>query len=224
MTSAPLVQEPPDNPDTLSRLPRTGPAPLYLPRSVLRGRLTIPDADRVRGIAIRAGSGSGKSVFLGRVLCFQSLLRFVPQVVLDPHGPLVDNILLAVGMLPLEVRQRLWPRVKLIDMSGKGPHVVSFPLLYRLQGEGLRDVADRVLETFRKLDPHLQGASIQGWNALVSIGRPVLMVLAALDEPISEAESLLRQPDIWEERLNEACRRLRKCSPPSPSCARKSCS
>lgn len=213
MTSAPLVQEPPDNPDTLSRLPRTGPAPLYLPRSVLRGRLTIPDADRVRGIAIRAGSGSGKSVFLGRVLCFQSLLRFVPQVVLDPHGPLVDNILLAVGMLPLEVRQRLWPRVKLIDMSGKGPHVVSFPLLYRLQGEGLRDVADRVLETFRKLDPHLQGASIQGWNALVSIGRPVLMVLAALDEPISEAESLLRQPDIWEERLNEACRRHPEVQP-----------
>ena len=207
MTTALAKAGPPDEPSQVSRILRAGPAPLHLPRSALRGRLTIPDADRVRGIAIRAGSGSGKSVFLGRVLCFQSLLRFVPQIVLDPHGPLVDNFLLAIGMLPIEVRERLWPRVLQVDMSGKGVRVVSFPLLYRLPGEGLRDVADRVLETFRKLDPHLQGASIQGWNALVSIGRPVLMILAALDEPVSEAESLIRRPAAWVGRLDEACRR-----------------
>jgi len=188
-------------------LPHPEVASLWVRPEVLEGRLTVVDSDRDRGLFVRAGSGSGKSVFLGRIVCFQDLLRGIPQVIVDPMGALAENLFLQVALLPIEVREQLWPRLIYVDMSGRGDRVVQFPLLYRTPGESLTDVADRFLEALRKIDPHLQGASIQGWNALVRIGRPVLMILTALDMPVSAAASVLRQPEIWLERLAGAAGR-----------------
>lgn len=177
------------------------PLPLFLPRRLVSGRLVVPDSVRDRGIAIHAGSGSGKSILLGRILCFQDLLRGVPQVILDPLGPLVDAFLTGIGLAPLDHRRELLSRVVYLDMASGS---VRFPLLARLPGERLVDAADRVLEAFRKLDPHLQSASIQGYNAMVRVGQPTLMALCALGLPVSEAETLLRRPEKWMERLTDA--------------------
>lgn len=179
-------------------------ASIWLPPHVLQGRLTIADSDLDRGLFVRAGSGSGKSVFLGRIVCFQHFLRGIPQVIIDPMGALAENLFLQIALLPIEVRERLWPRLVYVDMSGRGDRVVPFPLLVRRPGESLTDVADRFLEALRKIDPHLQGASIQGWNALVRIGRPVLMILAALERPLPVAEDILRRPEFWLDSLAEA--------------------
>lgn len=193
--------------------PASGAASVWLPPDVLQGRLTVADSDLDRGLFVRAGSGSGKSVFLGRIVCFQYFLRGIPQVIIDPMGALAENLFLQVALLPIEVRERLWPRLIYVDMSGRGDRVVPFPLLFRMPGESLTDVADRFLEALRKIDPHLQGASIQGWNALVRIGRPVLMVLAALDKPVSVAEDLLRRPEFWLDELNEIAAREPELQP-----------
>lgn len=184
--------------------PSSGLPGLWLPPDLLKGRLTVSDADRDRGLFVRAGSGSGKSVFLGRIVCFQDFLRGIPQVIIDPMGALAENLFLQIALLPIEVRERLWPRLIYVDMSGGGDRVVPFPLLFQMPGESLTDVADRFLEALRKIDPHLQGASIQGWNALVRVGRPALMALAALGKPISAAADLLRRPESWFEALDEA--------------------
>lgn len=170
----------------------------------LARHLIIPDADRLRGIAIHAGSGSGKSAMLGKSLCLQDFLRGLPQVVFDPHGPLIDNFLLSIACLPKGVRRVLWPRVKYVDLSGKGTYVTPFPLLYRHPDESLRDAADRFLEALRKVNPQLARAPILGYPAIVRVGRPVLMILAALSEPVTSAESLLLQPEAWQERIRLA--------------------
>lgn len=180
------------------------PHPLRLLGQALLGRLALIDSVRDRGVAIHAGSGSGKSILLGRILCFQDLLRGVPQVVLDPLGPLVNELLVAIAQAPRALRQGLLDRVMYLDMTSPA---VRFPLLARLPGESLVDAANRLIEAFRKLDPHLQSASIQGFNALVRVGRPTLMALCALGLPISEAESLLRRPEDWLGRLMDAARR-----------------
>lgn len=181
--------------------PQDGMAPLTVSPHVSR-RLRISPAHRGRGIAIHAGKGSGKSALLGKSQCVQDFLRGVPQVVLDPHGPLVDNFLLAIAFMPRALRLELWPRVRYLDLSGT--QVATFPLLKRLPGESLTDAADRFLNAIRKVNPHLAKAPILGYPALVRVGRPVLMYLAALDEPVTAAESLLQSPEAWDGRMRQA--------------------
>ncbi len=176
--------------------------------------LVVRDVDRDRGIRLGAGSGSGKTVWLGKVLVFLDFLRGVPQVVWDPLGPLTDTFLLCVARLPEPIRRRLWPRIVYVDMAGAtADRVVSFPLLFDLGGESRRDIADRFLVTIKKLDPHLQSASIQGWNALYRIGAPVGIVLAALGRQLDDAEDLLRNPATWDLRFEEAIRRFPEAAP-----------
>lgn len=193
-------------PRSTGRLSGRSLAPILLPASAARNRLVIPDADRDGGVGILAGRGAGKSRLLGGGLCFQTLMRRGPQVVLDPHGPTVDNLLLQIALLPPEVQGELWSRIVYVDMSGRGERTVPFPLLYRLPGDSLRDIADRFLEALHKIDPALDSASIQGWNALVHVGRPILMILAALGLPATAAAELLRSPEDWDDRLREAVR------------------
>lgn len=179
-------------------------APLSVSRSQTARNLVIPDADRPRGVGIHAGSGSGKSAMLGKSLCLQDFLRGLPQVVFDPHGPLIDNFLLSVAALPYDARRVLWPRIRYVDLSGKGERVTPFPLLYRQADESLRDAADRFLEALRKVNPQLARAPILGYPAIVRVGRPVLMILTALHEPVTAAERLLQYPEAWEERIGRA--------------------
>lgn len=179
-------------------------APLSVSRAHAARHLVIPDDDRPRGVGIHAGSGSGKSAMLGKSLCLQDFLRGLPQVVFDPHGPLIDNFLLSVAGLPYDARRELWKRIRYVDLSGKGERVTPFPLLYRLADESLRDAADRFLEALRKVNPQLARAPILGYPAIVRVGRPVLMILTALHEPVTAAESLLQYPEAWEERIGRA--------------------
>lgn len=189
-----------------SLYPASALAPLSVPRTHVTQQLVIRDAARPRGVGIHAGSGSGKSAMLGKSLCLQDFLRGLPQVVFDPHGPLIDNFLLSVDALPPEAQRVLWPRVRYVDLSGKGERVTTFPLLYRLADESLRDAADRFLEALRKVNPQLARAPILGFPAIVRVGRPVLMILAALGEPITAAEQLLQYPEAWEARIEAAIR------------------
>jgi len=90
---------------------------------------------------------------------------------------------------------------------------MPFPLFFELGGESRRDVADRFLTTIRRLDPHLQSASVQGWNALYRVGAPTGIVLASLGEQVTAAESLLREPEKWSERLAAAADRFPEARP-----------
>lgn len=159
----------------------------------------LSDRSRRMPIFLRAGSGSGKSRLMGRILAWQDFLRGTPLVIIDPHGPTIDNFLDKIIRLPAELQKRIWSRVRYVDMSGRYGSVTPFPLYYRLGNESLYEIAQRPLDVIRKIDPHLQTASVEGWNALHRTGTYTGMVLAALTWQITEAKKILQNPEILEQ-------------------------
>ncbi len=175
-----------------------------VPRDLERRLVWLPDGSRSMGIHIMAGKGSGKSRLIGRVISWLDFVRGVPLVILDPHGPTIDNFLDKLTRLPRELQEPLWKRVLYIDMSGKSGRVIPFPLYYHLGDEGLYETSQRYLDIVRKLDPNLQTASVEGWNPLWRMGTSAGMILTALGLQISEAEDLVRYPERWQRRFDRA--------------------
>lgn len=154
-----------------------------------------------------AGSGSGKSLSLGHV-AFRDFERGIPQVLFDPSGQMIDAFLTEIAKRDATTRKGLWRRVHYHDMAGAHAHIPSWPLLIEYPGDSRQDVADRFLETIRKVDPHLATASVQGFNALYHIGLHVCVILSSLGLQLDEAASLLDRPGEWRSRFREAEQRF----------------
>ena len=176
----------------------------YVPRKLHQRMLWLPDDSRNMGIHIMAGKGSGKSRLMGRLIAWLDFIRGVPQVIFDPHGPTIDNFLDKVVHFPQETQVKLWRRITYVDMSGQSGYVYPFPLYYRMGQESLYEVSQRYLDVVRKIDPFLQTASVEGWNALWRTGTYSGMILAALNLQISEAENLLNNVGQWHNQFNYA--------------------
>jgi hypothetical protein len=159
--------------------------------------------DRARGMGVRlvASRGAGKSRMLGRVIAWLDLQRATPLVILDPIGSVIDNLLDKLVRLSQTDQERLWSRIRYVDLAGHHGHVVPMPLLYRVGDESLYEIAQRPLDVFRKSDPALIGASVLGWNAVAAIGTRVGMALAAMELQLTEAPALLDNPRGFEARL-----------------------
>jgi hypothetical protein len=184
-----------------------------VPRHLASKFLWLPDDARSMGIHIMAGKGSGKSRLMGRLLCWLDFLRGTPLVLLDPNGLSIDNFLDKLTRLPRAYQEQLWKRVIYVDMSGRGAHIVPFPLYYRLGEESLYEISQRYLDVIRKTDPWLATASVEGWNALWRIGTYAGIVLSALGYQITEADHLLHYPHVWASRLAEVARRYPEAVP-----------
>jgi hypothetical protein len=172
---------------------------LLSPLGVVHYELVKIYNDQVRnvGIRIQAGKGAGKSRLEGRGICFYDAVREIPMIILDPVGPVIDNLLDKIIRLPKKPRDKVLKRVRYFDLSGSSGYVLPSPLYYRYQGDSLYTQAQRFLEVVKKLDPQLQQAPVLGWNALYRIGTNTGMVLSALNLQVSEAESLLTHPQNW---------------------------
>lgn len=184
-----------------------------VPRHLRSRFLWLPDSTRSMGIHIMAGKGSGKSRLMGRILCWLDFIRGVPLVILDPNGPSIDNFLDKLTRLPPAYQKQLWKRVLYVDMSGRGGHVVPFPLYYRLGEESLYEISQRYLDVVRKTDPWLATASVEGWNALWRIGTYAGIILSALGYQITEADHLLHNPETWSRRFAEAAQNYPDAAP-----------
>lgn len=163
----------------------------------------LPEAGRSMGIHVMAGKGSGKSRLLGRVLGWQDFINKRPLVIFDPQGGTIDNFLDKLLRLKKAAQQELAERIVYVDMRANGEYVVPFPLYYRNGDEDLFDVAQRYLLAVAKLDPDLKRNPRLGLNAVLTIGRYVGMVLAALGCQITEAEDLLNHTQAWLPRLEQ---------------------
>ncbi len=160
-------------------------------------------SDKVRNMGIYwlASKGSGKSRGMGRWVAKQDCLRGIPQVIYDPVGGTIDNLLDSLSRLPVEQQRTIWPRIIYVDMGARDA-VTPFPLYYRLgKEESLFQTSQRYLDVVRMLDPHLQSASVEGWNALWSCGTNTGMALAALGGQIVDAPALLTQPKRFKSSL-----------------------
>jgi hypothetical protein len=170
----------------------------------------ISDDARRSGIHLMAGSGHGKSRFLGRVLAFSDCYRGVPMVILDPVGETINQLLDKISRRDPDEQRQLWPRIRYVDMSGQGAYVTPFPLYYRLfPSEHLGRVARRYVETVKRFDPELQKGPIHGYNPLKEMGLHLGIVLAGLGLQITEARDLLDSPLEWAPRLRELASRNR---------------
>jgi hypothetical protein len=156
--------------------------------------------------------GIGKSQFFGRVLAPQDFAAEIPQVIIDPIGSTIDNFLDKVvelsTYLPRCEAAKLFGRIVYCDMSGSDGFVVPFPLYYRMGSErSLWEIAERYPQALAKSDPSLLTRPIMGWPPLHKISVYTGMILAALGYQITEAASLLQQPEQWEDRFRQAADR-----------------
>lgn len=174
---------------------------LYMQPEQVRSSVFLATNARKMGINIMAGKGSGKSRLMGRGIAFQDFLRAVPLVIIDPVGGTIDNFLDKILWLPEAYQRQAWDRILYLDPAATSGSILPLPLYYRLGDESLYTIAQRYLEVVRKIDPHLQTASIMGWNALHKTGSLVGMVLAAMGCQIPDAVDVLQHPRSWLARL-----------------------
>lgn len=161
----------------------------------------LPDKARSMGTLLAASKGSGKSRLMGRVICFQDFLKGRAQIVIDPNGPTIDNLLDKIRRLPEPHQAEALKRVVYVDMSGRDGHVMAWPLYYRYQGESLYEAAVRLIEVIRRLDPALTSASIEGFNAIAEVGTYAGMVAVALSWQITQVADLVATPERYTREL-----------------------
>lgn len=174
---------------------------LAIPNSSAYRCVSLRDEYRRLGIHLVAGRGTGKSRFLGRLLGFQDVFRGVPTIIIDPVGATINNLIDKIGRLHPDDQRRIWPRVRYVDMNGRGDYVFPFPLYYRLGTEHQYTMARRFVDAIGRADPNLEIAPVQGMNAIRHIGTYVGIALSSLGLQISEAESLLTDPEPYIRRL-----------------------
>lgn len=187
-------------------------------------RAWLSSSGRFNPMAIIAAPGTGKSRFTGRVLVWHDFIQGTPQIVIDPTGGTYKNFIDKLNRWAPDFERRFWEtykkpltpewiryiddqlqqmvnRVDYVDMNGQG----SFPFYYRLyEDESLFDIAQRFVELIRRIDPALETASIEGFNTVYRIGTYAGMLLSALGLQITEAEDLIRNPEKWGQRMNQA--------------------
>jgi hypothetical protein len=182
----------------------------------------LPDAARGMGICVVSTRGTGKSTILGRVIAFSDFFRptladCVPVVIIDPVGGTTDNFLDKIGQQDLGTRTKLWERVRYHRIDGLGGRVVPWPIFAEaFAGERYSSRAQRLVEVIARCDPELRTRPMLGLNALSPIAKAAGIVLCALGLGVTEMQSLVSDPNAWEDRLRlvepdypEAVARLR---------------
>lgn len=174
-----------------------------IPSALAERLLILSDASLKNGAHLVAGPGSGKSRLLGRILVWQMLLRRKPQVILDPTGGVVDNLLDKLSRLPLEYRKKLWPRLVYVN-AGATDFITPTPLYYRMsENDTLFEIANRPLAIFKRQDPQLESAPILGWNSIYECGIFAGQIAAALERQIDFVADLVRSPRNYKEDLKQ---------------------
>jgi len=164
----------------------------------------LSDSALKNGMHIVAGPGAGKSRLMGRLIVWQHLLRHKPQVILDPTGGVVDNLLDKIIRLPVEVRRQLWPQLLYVDV-GATDFIVPSPLYYKVsQQDTSFAVANRFPGLLKRLDPDLASAPILGWNSLYECSIYAGQIAAVLGRQIDFVADLIAHPRNYKEELKQA--------------------
>lgn len=164
----------------------------------------LSDSALKNGLHLVAGPGAGKSRFLGRIVVWQGLTRQKPQVILDPTGGVIDNLLDKIVRLPIELRRQVWPRLVYVDV-GATDFVVPSPLYYPVSPQDTSfAVANRFPGLIKRLDPDLSSAPILGWNSLYECSIYAGQIAAVLGQQIDFVADLIVHPRNYKEELKGA--------------------
>lgn len=167
----------------------------------------LQDEYRRYGTHVVAGSGAGKSRWLGRYLIYPDFFRKepIPTFVFDT-GSTIDNFL---HKLILEERdaeakgwvEALWQRVRYINFAGMDNYVVPLPLLNRLPKEPPAAPAKRYVDTIKRLEPQLSQATIMGLPPLERAANAAGTILTLLGGSILDMADLVKDPSEWEKKI-----------------------
>ena len=172
--------------------------------AILQRLVITPDSALKNGIHVVAGPGTGKSRLLALLIAWLLLWRMKSQVIIDPTGGVVDNIIAKIARQPLPIRRRIWPRIHYVDW-GASDYVVPSPLYYRQsQADTTFEIANRFLTVLKRQDPQLQSAPILGWNSLYECGLYAGQIAVALDAQIDFVADLVRDPRQYKDLLKQA--------------------
>lgn len=183
--------------------------PRHIPLELEWSLQTLADQARAMGVVIQAGRGTGKSRLIGRVLAWQDAVRGYPTILLDPTGGSLGNFLDKVlKLLKKQGNQaaEFEKRLVYLDVSGKSGYTLGFPLYYRLGQESLHSLSQRFADAVIITNPQLQAASIEGANRIRKLATYTGMILFALGCQITEAHSLLTEPEKWKPLFGKAIR------------------
>ena len=160
------------------------------------------------GTGISGTRGIGKSQLLKSLVWLNFTYRETPGIVLDPVGATIDGLLGQIPYFHPEEQRRLWQRIRYVNCSPT-EHAVPMPLYYRtgVGRETLFSMAQRLSDSFIKLDPKLRDASVLGANALIELATHLGRILIALDYQPSEIEPLLADIPAWSGKFQEAVSR-----------------
>jgi hypothetical protein len=153
---------------------------------------------------ILGAPGAGKTILIFRTIAFRDSWRRIPLIGWDLTGSGIDYFLQKVLNQPAPIRREMLSRIRYIDMGSK-EYVYPFPAYLPLaDDDSLYEISQRILDVFKKSDPFLEVASIEGWNALWLTGTFTGLIIAALGLQITEAERLVRDPLAWERQFRKA--------------------
>ncbi len=160
------------------------------------------------GTGVSGTRGVGKSQVLKTLAWLTFTHDQTPCLVLDPVGATIDGILGQIPYFYPDDQRRLWQRIRYVNCSPT-EHVVPLPLYYRtgVGRETLFSMAQRLSDSFIKLDPKLRDASVLGANALIELATHLGRILIALEYQPSEIEPLLADIPAWSGKFEEAVAR-----------------
>jgi len=165
---------------------------------------TLDDSALRNGMRIVGGPGAGKSRLMGRAIARQALLRGQPQVIIDPTGGIVSNLIDSIASFPQEIRRLLWKQLVYVDVAATD-YVVPTPLYYQADpSETLFAVANRFPAVLKRLDPQLQSAPIMGWNPLFECAIFSGQIAVVLGQQVDFVADLIRSPQQYKAQLRHA--------------------
>lgn len=183
------------------------------------------------GLHITAGSGAGKSRFIGRILAWNQLIHGEPAVIFDPTGGVIDQLFDKILRLPPEDQAPLWQRIQYINAGAKARLFPSQLYYDNSQQDTFFEIANRFPAVLKRQDKNLQQAPILGWNSLyecliyageiAAASRRQLDFVADLIEHPSKYKGLLREVLADYPKLHPAVEYFRALMDPSSSSLRE---
>lgn len=153
-------------------------------RDDFEGKVYLPGL--IRGMFCIGKPSSGKTRFVaGLIVAYALTYPDQGAVILDASGPLCNDILAIVMMLPKQDREKLEKRL-VVDILNHPDYTHTQPEFHKSYGVPFETQLQRVAENLRRLNPKTMELGMLGKPALEEMAPELFRVLTALENEHGE--------------------------------------